>query len=174
MFPGLQDITIQKVLIQPNSTTSCSRTQSDIATCLHNLHIHRSSHCFDNKLNTTCKTAGLEKYVKAISANFQREADVKSVTIYNPQTPFPHTPEIKVIRLAILDPYCVEAIHVCVISFWKPSQYFLDNCLLVSSQRNAPQTGFRVSDKRHRLSCYLGRAQRDNLSTTRREARYHS
>ena len=167
MFPGLQDITIQKVLIQPNSTTSCSRTQSDIATCLHNLHIHRSSHCFDNKLNTTCKTAGLEKYVQAISASFQREADVKSVTIYNPQTPFPHTPKIKVVR------FVQFVLYPCVDCSWNPSWYFSDNCLLISSQRNAPQTGFRVSNKRHRLSCYLGRAQRDNPSKTRGEARYH-
>ena len=162
MFPGLQDIPIQKVLIQPNSTTSCSRTGSDIVTCLHNLHIHRSSHCFDNQLNTTCKTPGLEKYVQAISASFQSEADVKSVTIYNPQTPFPFPGGIKVVRF----------VHF-VDCFWKPSQYFSDNCLLISSQRNAPQTGFRVSNKRYRFSCYLGRREQDNQPKTRREAGYH-
>ena len=81
---GLQEIPIQRVLLHPN-TTSCP-PGSDIVSCAHNLHIaseHRASHCFDNQLDTTCKTASLEKKVAAISTGFQCEADVKSVTIYN-------------------------------------------------------------------------------------------
>ena len=98
MLAGLEEISIEKVFVTPNST-SCS-PRSDIASCLHSLHIHRPSHCFDNQLKTTCKTAGLKHgKVQAISAAFQSEADVKSVTIYNPQVEFPSLPTMKVVEL---------------------------------------------------------------------------
>ena len=97
MFPGLQEIPIEKVFTHPKSSTSCL-PGSDIASCLHNLHIHRASHCFDNMLNTTCKAHDLDNpLVQAISVGFQSEADVKSVTIYNPEVEFPLAPKIKVV-----------------------------------------------------------------------------
>ena len=87
----------QEVESQPNPSTSCL-PGSDIASCLHNLHIHRASHCFDNMLNTTCKAHDLDNpLVQAISVGFQSEADVKSVTIYNPEVEFPLAPKIKVV-----------------------------------------------------------------------------
>ena len=87
----------QEAETQPNPSTSCT-PGSDIASCLHNLHIHRASHCFDNRLNTTCKAQDLDNpLVQAISVGFQSEADVKSVTIYNPEVDFPLAPPIKVV-----------------------------------------------------------------------------
>ena len=84
MFAGLQELPIQEVLIRPKPTCLPG---PDLNACVHNLHINRGSHCFDKQLATTCKAAGREETVPAISASFQSEVDVKSVTIYNPPRP---------------------------------------------------------------------------------------